>query len=200
MIIIPIFPEAVVYSTILDIDSDNILNYCKNLNFNYTKSSLRKEGDCCISDKFNVFDDLNQLQNKIEEHIKNYLYKVMSYKMDFKFVNSWATKANVNGFSPRHFHSNTFLTGVYYPKGHKEYKIKFYKKNESFWNIEVDNYNDFNGITMTYIIEKDSTLLLFPSDVGHSIETNSSNTDRYSIAFNINPKGFIGSSDSRVFF
>ena len=198
--IYPVFPEAFIYYKIIDIDSNKIIDYCKNLNFEFTESSIKKESDCYISSNFNIFNDLSELKDKIEEHIKNYLYKVMEYKLDYKFINSWATKTNLNGFSQAHVHSNTFLTGVFYPKGNENFRIKFHKNNKSFWEIDVKNCNQFNSKTMTYVIEKDNTLLLFPSNLLHSIGNNNSNIDRYSIAFNINPKGYIGNQDSKVFF
>jgi uncharacterized protein (TIGR02466 family) len=196
----PVFPEAAIYTTFIDVDSNNIFNYCKNLNFEYIDNLLMKEGDSYISINFNIFNDLFDLKNKIKEHVDTYLYKLMTYKMKYKFLNSWATKTNFKGFSRIHTHNNTFLSGVYYPKGNKNFKIKFHKKQDSFWNIEIEKFNEFSNKTITYTIEHDNTLLLFPSDLLHNIESNDSSIDRYSIAFNINPSGYIGEKDSGVIF
>jgi len=49
-------------------------------------------------------------------------------------------------------------------------------------------------------ISNDNTLILFPSNLRHKIDVNKSDKDRYSLAFNINPSGYIGGRDGRVFF
>jgi uncharacterized protein (TIGR02466 family) len=120
--------------------------------------------------------------------------------MDYKFLNSWATRASHNEHDERHVHRNTFLSGVYYPLGNKDFKIKFYRNKSDFWNIEKKENNFFNTREIILNIVEDNTLLLFPSDLEHSIVKNNSETTRYSIAFNINPKGYIGENDTKVFF
>ena len=44
------------------------------------------------------------------------------------------------------------------------------------------------------------TIILFPSNLRHSIEKNLSNKIRYSIAFNTLPLGEIGTGDSKINF
>jgi len=198
--IIPVFPEAFIYNVCIDVSSNKILEYLKKIKFNLTKYSDENKNACYISENLNVFNDLNFLKNKIEENVKHYLYNVFEYKMDYKFLNSWATKVEIGGFSQKHSHRNTFLSGVYYPLGNKDFKIKFYKENLGFWDIKTNNINFFNLTNICFNIEKDNTLLLFPSSLTHSIEKNISGTDRYSIAFNINPSGYIGESDNGIIF
>jgi hypothetical protein len=97
-------------------------------------------------------------------------------------------------------HLNSFLSGVYYPLGSKNFKITFYKSDPCFWDIRVNHENDFNAKSITITIEKDNALILFPSTLNHSIAINDSNIDRYSIAFNINPTGYIGKDDTGIIF
>jgi uncharacterized protein (TIGR02466 family) len=194
--IIPIFPEAVVYNVRLDLNSEEIINHLNTSSFN----NINKQCVCYVSENFNILDELMSLKKQIELHVKNYLYEVFEYKMDYKFLNSWATKTNKEGYDVRHSHCNTFLSGVYYPKANENFKIIFYKKKSEFWNINCNKYNEFNSKELFFNIEEDNTLLLFPSDLEHSIAKNNSNLTRYSIAFNINPKGYIGEGDTKVFF
>jgi hypothetical protein len=198
--VIAIFPEAVIYKTIINIDNNEIINYLKNLKFNLTENSLNNECNCYISENLNIFKDLDVLKNKIKENVDYYLYEMFKYKMNYGFLNSWSTRTGKNGFSQKHSHHNTFMTGVYYPIGNKSFKINFHKKPDIFWDIQTEISNIFNGDKITLTIDQNNTLILFRSNIEHSIETNESDIMRYSIAFNINPKGYIGSNDNRVLF
>jgi uncharacterized protein (TIGR02466 family) len=199
---IPIFPEAVVYASIVNNDSNKILEYCKKSSFALTGASEDKteSNNCFITEKFNVLEELNDLKNTIKLSVEHYLYKILKYKMDFKFLNSWVTKTSPGGFSQPHVHCNTFLSGVYYPMGHENFKISFLKRERNFWDIETTEENEFNLGCLSFNITHNNTLLLFPSSLKHRIEKNESSFDRYSIAFNINPKGMIGKSDTKIFF
>jgi uncharacterized protein (TIGR02466 family) len=197
---IPIFPEAFIYVGIVEIDSNKIIEYAKNIDFELTTDSKKNNYNCYISKNMNVFNDLEFLKDEINKHVKHYLYDLFKYKMDHKFINSWFTKTSINGFSQKHIHRNSFLSGVYYPIGNSNFKIKFHKDKKSFWNIEKEEVNEYSFQELIFSIEQNSTLILFPSDLKHNIVYNNLNIDRYSLAFNINPKGYIGDADTKVFF
>jgi uncharacterized protein (TIGR02466 family) len=194
-----IFPQAVLGLTKLNIDSNEIKKYLENVEFEITESS--KEGDsfCFISKDQSIFEKLPFLKNEIYNNIKNYLNNIMKLKMDFQFTTSWATKTLTNGYSQKHKHSNSFLSGVYYPIGDKNFNIKFYKKN-SFWDVQKNEINNLNADWYGINIVENSILILFPSDLKHSIEKNLSDKTRYSIAFNTLPLGEIGDGDSKINF
>jgi uncharacterized protein (TIGR02466 family) len=200
--IMPLFPEAIIYGTTIDVDKNEIINHISKLEFKETRNSeLNADATkCYITKDLNVLKDLNFLQNKIDEHVKIYLYGILKYQMDHKWCNSWFSKTKPGGISHKHMHSNTFLTGVYYPIGNENFKITFHKKEEYTWCIETNESNEYNSKYITFNIKDDNTLFIFPSWLNHQIAKNTSNVDRYSLAFNINPKGFIGISDSRVYF
>jgi uncharacterized protein (TIGR02466 family) len=199
---LPIFPEAVLYSNIIDINFNEILNFCITSNFKLTEPSKNKtiSNNCFITEKLNVLEELHDLKSKIKKEIEYYLFEILKYKMDFKFLNSWITKTKPGGFSQPHIHCNSFLSGVYYPEGHKNFQISFLKKDKVFWDIQTTEENEFNRECLTLDITFNSTLILFPSTLKHKIEKNESSLNRYSIAFNINPQGIIGSEDTKILF
>jgi uncharacterized protein (TIGR02466 family) len=199
-IIVPAFPEAVLYFQKLNVNSDDVLKYVKNLKFNPTEQSKQGMCTCFISEKLSIFDDLKFLKKEIDKQIDHYLHNIFFYKMDYKITTSWATKTESKGYGQRHYHSNHFLSGVYYPVGNKNFAIKFYKKNVSMWHIQNSQFNEFNAKELTFPIVNDNTLILFPSSLDHSIESNEDVNSRYSVAFNVNPKGYIGESDSGIEF
>ena len=198
--IIPLFPEAVLYLQNIKVDSNKVINYLKNLEFHATKSTIEKKAESYQSKNLNVLKNLNFLKKEINKHVNYYLQNVFLYKMNYKFTTSWATKTSFKGFGQKHHHSNTFLSGVYYPKGNKNFKIKFYKRNFNNWIIKPTKYNEFNANELTFHIITDNTLILFPNHLQHSIENNEDNAERYSVAFNINPKGLIGEKDNAIVF
>ena len=199
MLIKSIFPQAVVGLSKLEVDHNKVLEYIENIEFKMTEGSIFGKDEIYISKNFKILDEISYLRDEIYNNIKNYLNNIMKLKMDFQFTTSWVTKTFPYGYSQSHHHSNSFLSGVYYPIGDKDFKIKFYKKN-SFWNIEPIEANDLNTTWYDFNITENNSLILFPSDLKHSIEKNLSNKIRYSIAFNTLPLGEIGTGDSKISF
>ena len=196
-LIIPIFPEAVLSIYKLNVNGEKILKYIKNLNF---VSVNQEYSDCYVSDTYSVLNNLPDLKKELNLKIKKHLNEILKYEMDYKFVNSWATKTEPNGYSDNHIHTNTFFSGVFYPKGDKDFNIVFYKERKEIFFMNKLEHNDFNCSSQKLNIQDDNILVLFPSYLEHSIDKNMSVENRYSIAFNINPKGYVGKGDGRVFF
>jgi uncharacterized protein (TIGR02466 family) len=196
----PIFPQAVIGLNKLKVDPNKVLKYIQNLEFKISEPSKEEEAaEVYISRNFNIFEDIDYLRDEIYNNIKNYLNNIMKLNMNFQFTKSWVTKTLPNGFSQRHLHQNSFLSGVYYPVGDKNFNIRFYKKID-FWSIETVELNFLNAGSYTVNINENGILILFPSDLLHSIEKNLSDKTRYSIAFNTLPLGEMGTGDSRINF
>jgi len=195
----PIFPQAVLGLNKLNVDSDKILKHFENIEFEITGSTKEQNALCFISNNKNIFEELTWLKNEIYSQVKYYLNNVLQFKMDFQFTTSWITKTEPNWYSQKHSHCNSFLSGVFYPKGDKNFNIKFYKKNY-FWNIETIENNLLNAEWYNFNIVEDNILILFPSNLEHSIEKNLSKIKRFSLAFNVLPLGEIGSQDSKINF
>ena len=81
----------------------------------------------------------------------------------------------------------------------KNFKIKFYKE-KSLWGVQTIEINDLNADWYIVNFTENSALILFPSNLMHSIEKNLSDKVRYSIAFNTLPLGEIGTGDSKINF
>jgi len=199
--ILQLFSETIgIYN--LNIDSNKIINYLNKVDFFITNASLDKETNSMMSERYDLFKDieLKKLKNECHKCVSDYVNNIMQYEIDYQFVNSWATKVLKNGYSHAHYHAHTLISGVYYPEGDNNFKIKFHKQTKDFfWKLPVKKYNVFNSENWTFDIKKNN-LILFPSYLLHEICINNSNKIRYSIAFNINPKGSIGDRDSRVKF
>jgi uncharacterized protein (TIGR02466 family) len=195
----PIFPQAVIGLNKLEIDYNKVLKYIENIEFEMTNPSIQKEAEVYISKNHNILENISDLKNEICNNVKNYLNNIMKLKIDFQFTTSWVTKTLPNGYSQKHTHKNSFLSGVYYPIGDKNFSIKFYKKSD-FWGVQAIEANNLNAEWYNINIHENSALILFPSHLKHSIEKNLSDKTRYSIAFNTLPFGEIGEGDSKINF
>jgi uncharacterized protein (TIGR02466 family) len=195
----PIFPQAVIGLNKLKVDHNKVLEYIQNLEFEISGPSKLKEAELYLSKNFYILENISYLREEIYNNIKNYLNNIMKLKINFQFTTSWVTKTPPNGYSQKHTHSNSFLSGVYYPIGDKNFSIKFYKKSD-FWCIRNIEVNNLNAEWYDVNIRENSVLILFPSHLKHSIEKNLSDKTRYSIAFNTLPLGEIGGGDSKINF
>ena len=143
------------------------------------------------------YEDLNtEINNALNSTIKDVL---KLNDVNYRIYNSWLTKAKPESFSDSHNHSNSWLSGVYYPKGNAGFNIKFFNDNISQFYTLPTEYNIFNSGEWTINIE-DNFLIIFFSQLRHKIMQNESNMDRYSLAFNVIPKGKFGDSDSTIIF
>ena len=88
----------------------------------------------------------------------------------------------------QHKHPNSLVSGVYYLNPST---IFFYKQYDSTIDIDKAVFNPFNGYNY-YENLNTNDLILFPSQVEHSVQTYKGDAPRQSIAFNIFIKGKLG--------
>ena len=123
----------------------------------------------------------------------------MLKNINYRIFSSWLTKAAPNAFSDSHAHSNSWLSGVYYPKGDPGFSIKFFYDNKPPFFTQPTEYNIYNS-TERVIVPQDNFLILFFSQLRHQLMPNQSTKDRFSLAFNILPRGKFGTGDSKTKF
>lgn len=97
---------------------------------------------------------------------------------------------NINGHgatNAQHHHPGAFLSGVYYVKASQQSgAICFHRDASEAFIIQSfsDHLNDLTTPIMTLPV-REGLLLLFPSWLTHSVQHNTDQYDRISIAFNI---------------
>tara|TARA_B100000214_G_C23789932_1_gene545378 strand:- start:107 stop:733 length:627 start_codon:yes stop_codon:yes gene_type:complete len=107
---------------------------------------------------------------------------------------SWGVVTTYNTHQPRHFHTNSYISGVLYltdsPTGTTLYQ-------NSIWELEnhplvtVRSMDDSREITHK-VRAKAGTLSLFPSNLEHEVRPSKDFNDRYSLVVNTFPAGRIG--------
>lgn len=169
--------------------------FIKNLKYDFVEF---KNG--LISDDKQVLNNKNllNLNNKIKEQIEIYTKKIIEVddKISFYFTNSWVMKHKKGDYAHPHAHSNSVISGVFYvdvPKNSGDlifHRNSFNASNAMLSSLAIPykKYNQYNSEEFTIKTEK-NLLVLFPSNLVHSVPFSISKELRYCIAFNCFIKG-----------
>ena len=148
-----------------------------------------------------IFDTkLAKLKEFCEQHIENYVKRIISPKkeLDFYITQSWLNITKPGQFHHQHSHPNSIISGVFYITTVENDQIVFHDPNNKLKQIiQLDptaSPNAFNSDVWMGVKALD--FLLFPSWLEHSVKPNEkATTDRISISFNTFVKGTIGIKD-----
>ena len=157
-------------------------------------------GSSLTSEDLNILKKYENLSKEINKAVDVTLKEILMLKnINYRIFSSWLTKAEPKTFSEAHAHTNSWLSGVYYPKGDPGFSIKFFYENTNPFYTSPTEYNIYNSTDWT-IFPEDNYLILFFSRLRHRIMPNTSNKDRFSLSCNIIPKGPFGEKDSKIIF
>ena len=81
----------------------------------------------------------------------------------------------------------------------KNFSDQNYHANSPPFSNRPTQYNIYNS-TERVVVPEDNHLILFFSQLRHKIMPNLSHRDRFSLSFNLLPKGKFGTGDSKVIF
>ena len=135
---------------------------------------------------FNEFTDI--IQNNVIEVANFFNWDLDNFKV--KITNCWAIINHKYAYSSVQNYSNSLLSGVYYLKTPVNCGGIYFNDPRPAAQMIVPPIKDFNMWTLPRITYKpyEGMMLLFPSWLSHSIETNLSDEDRVYISFNIGMK------------
>jgi len=161
----------------------------------YKAKTHKIEGNTTSNDNY-------VLENKTLKNLKKDLHtKVMDYFSEVVctdnsiipyITQSWISYTETNQFHHRHFHPNSYVSGVFYIAADKEVdKIKFYKRSHPQIMLNPTKYNIFNAKSWWYPVNT-GDIILFPSSLEHGVDKNKGTNARISLSFNVFIKGKIG--------
>lgn len=186
---LPLFAS---YITLLD------LNYNPKELTNKKISFTSREGNSLISEDLRILEKFPKtkkvLLNSFKEVAENF-----DYDNDFQISTSWMTSANKGQSCGKHYHKNSFYSGIYYFGTYNDNcgKIVFQTPIGQFSDFEVIPKNDtIKNCSSWSMTPRHNLLIFFPSYLNHWIEYHDDDTTRYSLAFNIVPTGEYGYHDS----
>lgn len=149
-----------------------------------------------ISDDSRVLSSpsLSELRKFIETNLENYFHTVYKplYKIEPYLTQSWVNKTTTNQFHHEHFHSNSFISGVFYIKADRTHdSISFVNSRQMDFNLKItsSDYNMWNSETWNWETGT-GDLLLFPSTLKHFVPiVEKPDHIRISLSFNSFLKG-----------
>ena len=143
-------------------------------------------------------EPLSTLKKELFLRVEDYFQKIITPKTNVLpyITQSWVNWTKKGEEHHKHAHSNSLFSGVFYIDADEEYdSIKFFKRHtyESL-SIEPYEYHLFNSESWTFKV-KTGDIILFPSSLGHLVESKIGDNLRTSLSFNTFIKGTIGVDD-----
>lgn len=155
------------------------------------------------SENLHVLETLPELHNQITQHL-NQLVQVLGFDSTatpFHITTSWVNRANPGAGADAHHHSNSMISGVYYPEDcGGTAPIRFHRA-EHYHNLWSDLINlpeqthTLHNTRQIVVSPSAGDLIMWPSHLSHSVDSNLGTQPRYSVAFNsfvrgvLDPKG-----------
>lgn len=148
-----------------------------------------------------ILEEYTDLRDEIECRFSEIAHSFFRYDNEFFITTSWLTKIAPGGFSERHYHKNSFYSGVLYFDDYDERdegNIGFFSPVDTMHSFFINPYVVDNEYTAGshWFKPKHAYMILFPSYLQHRVSVYKGKENRYSLAFNIMPKGRFGIVDS----
>lgn len=199
MNIYPLFSTPVFHDTI---DCHINFEYIKNLKY---KRYEDNSGFGSFCQKILLEKEMQDLKEKIEIKLNHYYHEILQFgEGKLTHIISWVNKHNPGDYASKHLHENSFFSGIFYLKCNSNSGKIWMYQNDGYNTISsptvcpsIKNFNVFNSKKWA-IQPKQNDIILFPSHLSHSVDSNQSIEDRYSIAFNYFVEGFVGSDYRNV--
>lgn len=198
--ILELFPTPVL-ATILPPELASVVDWL------YTQEMLYKEVDAAnygerSKDSYILNNpEANLLHNYIIEQTNRYGQDVLGYDYDeYRFSQSWVSYKHPGQHHTAHTHPNSMISGVlYFGEGLEEAPaIRMHKQIGSFNAPYIaPNLKKGKNATKYSSLHFDITpspglMILFPSNLMHSVPVNNTEKVRCSLAFNLVPKAGFG--------
>ena len=190
MKITPLFCKPLIEVNI-DIDT-------KNIEKTFSKFELEKHNNSNLlhlSLDMNVLKKFTKLKKIIDKVIKDVNSNVWKIDKELMITTSWLTKTEKGGESLLHNHLNSMFSGVFYFQDSSPIEFSHIRTN-TIYDPPLEN-NVYNS-SQWILNPKQNDLILFPSELNHQIKKSTIEETRYSIAFNVLPKGLLGYKDSII--
>jgi len=141
-------------------------------------------------------EQLKDIKNFIVETVDKYCEKILNTKQRLVITQSWFNKNPTGSKHHEHVHPNSIISGVmYFQIVQTLPPIQFSKSNQDGVKLDPIKYNVLNSDTFLLPC-KPGELLLFPSNLRHSVPINTGMPDRISLSFNTFSIDVLGSEDS----
>jgi len=196
--IVPLFP-----STLFSIKVEENMESLNSVKADYEFTVSTADGNSGSMETFNktILDNFPKEKKIILDYFYQIKNNILHYNnVDFDITTSWGVKCPELSSCQLHSHKNSFYSGVFYMNdcdGSGELFFDNCNISPRDFYIPPEENNIYNSPCYSVFPEKNK-LIFFPSYLMHRIRKNESYITRYSIAFNICPKGQFGFGDSTI--
>ena len=190
--LISVFPTAVqIYKYENSIDKE--LNYIENLPYKEQVGNANfKSKDSYLT----KHEQLKDLKIFFKECIDDYCNVISNSVQRLVITQLWANKNPPGAKHHEHIHPNSIISGVFYLRQDKSLPpIQFSKSNQHSLKLDPKKYNTFNAEIFLLPCTA-GELILFPSDLRHSVPINVGKEERISLSFNTFSIDVLGNEDS----
>ena len=125
------------------------------------------------------------------------IIKKLSYKFEsLTITDMWSNILKPGETHRPHTHANNFLSGVYYPYAENTSGIVFTDPRHQANVIKPSKLqNTMDNSDVMLYQSKTNRIIIFPSWLQHFVPINTSKENRFSISWNLQLKGKVGSSE-----
>ena len=198
---IDLFPTTLFKKSLKEISSQELNSYIEFvLNTSKAEPEENPHGFSTLNQNLLTVNIFSKLKEYILINSRIYIESLGYKGFDIQISTSWGNVLSKNQNIPSHYHSNSFISGVFYPQDSSPLTFESPTKKEWIFKTEKElDTQNFRTWEDYHFYPKTRDLLLFPSFVYHGV-THNMIDDRVSIAFNIIPKGEFGGFTSKIYF
>jgi uncharacterized protein (TIGR02466 family) len=173
-------------------DMSGILEHVENLDYSEKQTHMT-----CQSNNNFLLDspEFTELKKFIDQQLHHYCVNILQVHEKVRVTQSWVNKSGKGRAHHYHTHPNSLISGVFYLKFNKNNPpITFHNTRYQDTTFSQIMPNEFNTEAfMPYLQAGD--LIIFPSNLGHSVTANQDEEVRISLSFNTFAVGSLGRKD-----
>ena len=141
-------------------------------------------------------EQLKDLTSFFKECIDDYCNTIINSEQRLVITQLWGNKNPKGSKHHEHVHPNSILSGVFYLRQDPKLPpIQFSKSNQESMKLDPRKYNTYNA--ETFLLPCTSgELILFPSNLRHSVPVNMGEEERISLSFNTFSVDALGSEEN----
>ncbi len=196
--LIQLFPKPVLISKYHK-DFTEELNYIKSLEHKLNEKSQTEYAKQSTNTFLLDEPELASIREFIEAYLKFYVHNVLECTDELVITQAWSNICEKGKKHHEHVHPNSIVSGVFYFQINENLPpIEFRNPNTHSFNLNIQKQNNFNSATFLLPLNS-GELILFPSNLTHSVPENKADLPRISLAFNTFAKNSLGSIDSLTY-
>ena len=141
-------------------------------------------------------EQLKNIVSFFKECIDDYCNTIINSEQRLVITQLWGNRNPKGSKHHEHVHPNSIISGVFYLRQDPKLPpIQFSKSNQEAMKLDPRKYNSYNA--ETFLLPCTSgELILFPSNLRHSVPVNQGDEERISLSFNTFSIDALGSEDS----